>query len=293
MRRKTVLIVDHYESFADALADRCRELGIEAAVCADALSAFQEVQREAPDMLILEAGAGAEGLQLYEQLLADENLAPIPAIALTTNTDDAMIARCNQLGVHYVWRGLEIWSELEPLVRNLLELPASGESAEGAATGDGTAAVDSARASAIPTVLVVDDDPDVSKAIKIRLRPYGVEVLRAFSGMQGYWTALKERPDAVVIDFKMPEGYGNYLLGKLRTHTLTKSIPVIVLTGQRIGKDKDFALERELISLGASAFLTKPLDFESLKTELRRHISFTENPKRATTGTAGVSQHSR
>ena len=46
-----------------------------------------------------------------------------------------------------------------------------------------------------PTVLVID--AITLKAIKLRLRPYGVEVLRAFNGMQGYWRALKDRPDVI------------------------------------------------------------------------------------------------
>jgi DNA-binding response OmpR family regulator len=123
-----------------------------------------------------------------------------------------------------------------------------------------------------PKVLVVDDDPAVSKAIKIRLQAYGVEVLRAFNAMQGYWTALKETPNVIVLDYRMPGGYGNFLLCKLQSHPLTEKIPAIVLTGQKRGRDKDYFLERELLCLGASAFLNKPLDFDALLNELRRYI---------------------
>ena len=85
--------------------------------------------------------------------------------------------------------------------------------------------------------------------------------------------ALRERPDVIVSDYTMPEGYGNWLLGRLKGHSATKDIPVIFLTGRTIGDKPDYPLERTLLSLGASAYLTKPLEFDTLLVELRRHIT--------------------
>ncbi|MBI3464624.1 MAG: response regulator [Planctomycetes bacterium] len=118
----------------------------------------------------------------------------------------------------------------------------------------------------------MDDDPGISKALGIRLRAYGVEVDRAFNGMQGYWMALKRRPDVIVADYMMPEGQGNYLLERLKNHPLTKNIPVIVLTGRTVEGRKDGAIERLMLDLGAVRLLTKPVDFEVLLAELRRFI---------------------
>jgi DNA-binding response OmpR family regulator len=122
-------------------------------------------------------------------------------------------------------------------------------------------------------VLCIDDDPDISKVLKIRLAAYNVEVLRAFNGMHGYWTAVGERPDAIICDMSMPEGDGNYIFSRLKSHPLTQDVPVIVLTGQR-----NPALKRTMLSLGVEAYLEKPLIFDELLRGLRGCLDLPEHP---------------
>jgi DNA-binding response OmpR family regulator len=137
------------------------------------------------------------------------------------------------------------------------------------AQGDKTIAIESRLA----TILCIDDDPDISKAIKLRLAPYGVEVLRAFSGMQGFWTALDSHPDLILIDLAMPDGDGNYIFGRLRSHPLTQNVPVIILSGQ-----VNPGIKRTMLSQGVSAYLTKPLDFPDLIRALRAHVRLADTP---------------
>jgi CheY-like chemotaxis protein len=59
-----------------------------------------------------------------------------------------------------------------------------------------------------PTVLCVDDDPNISEAIGRRLQRFGIRVLRAYHGMQGCWLAATEKPDVIVLDVAMPKGSG-------------------------------------------------------------------------------------
>ena len=113
-------------------------------------------------------------------------------------------------------------------------------------------------------VLCIDDDPDISDILRIRLGPYNVEVLRALSGIQGFWTALGERPDAIICDMCMSEGDGNYTVSRLKSHPLTKDVPVIVLTGQ-----KSPIVRRIMLRQGVEAYLPKPLVFEELLRRLR------------------------
>jgi len=123
-------------------------------------------------------------------------------------------------------------------------------------------------------VLCIDDDPDVSKALMIRLRPYGVDVLRAFEGMRGYWTALATRPDVIILDLKMPDGEGNYICGRFKSHSLLKDVPVIILTGAA-----NPGMHRLMLSMGADAYLMKPLVFDELLRELRRHLVLPKEPQ--------------
>jgi CheY-like chemotaxis protein len=118
-----------------------------------------------------------------------------------------------------------------------------------------------------PTVLCIDDDPQVVDVIRLRLRPYQVEVLTAYHGMHGFWQAMMGRPDLIITDVRMPQGSGDYLVQCLRSNSDTRSIPVIVLTGQR-----DPELQRAMLRLGAQEFATKPVPYQDLLQMIGKHV---------------------
>ncbi len=117
------------------------------------------------------------------------------------------------------------------------------------------------------TILCIDDDPVVVRSIAIRLQPYGIKVKGADNGTQGYLLGVTAQPNLVLLDLKMPNGEGNYVLGKLKDNPRTKDIPVIILT-----MDKTAGMQRELLALGADAFLTKPMNWPELFAAMGRCI---------------------
>jgi len=119
-----------------------------------------------------------------------------------------------------------------------------------------------------PRVLCIDDDPEYTQALKIRLESRGISVLRATTGLDGYCCALGESADVILLDYQLPNGCGDYILEQLKGNPATKNIPVIVISGS-----KDRALEFLLINGGAARFLPKPLNFEELMSELRKHLA--------------------
>jgi DNA-binding response OmpR family regulator len=125
----------------------------------------------------------------------------------------------------------------------------------------------------LPKVLVVDDDRHLVDAIAIKLSEHGIEVLKAFSGEQGFRVAWEERPDVIVTDYTMPDGSGDYLLGRLKDAEETRDIPVMVLTAHTLDGRKDYALEREFVGrLGAVSYLAKPISLDALVTEVGRVV---------------------
>jgi len=118
-----------------------------------------------------------------------------------------------------------------------------------------------------PTLLCIDDDPQIPEAIRLRLRDYEVEVLCGFHGTHGFWLAMSERPDLVITDLRMPQGHGAYIVECLRNNSETRDIPVIVLTGQR-GPEAT----QKVCQLDVQAFLTKPVLFEQLLAVIQQHI---------------------
>src|SRR6185312_5209571 len=184
----------------------------------------------------------------------------------------ATIERCKALGAYYVTKGADAWPELKAILCRLLAMPEDVADVAVAAPA-AVAAASTEPAAVRPKVLFVDDDPDMRRVMQIRLRACGIDVHAASTAMQALWIAMKEIPDVIITDYHMPEGSGQYLLGRLKGTPLLKDIPVIMLTGARIGNDRDFALERRFLGeYGASAFLSKPVDLDVLLDALSEHI---------------------
>jgi CheY-like chemotaxis protein len=132
---------------------------------------------------------------------------------------------------------------------------------------------------AAPRVLVVDDDIHIVNGIAIKLSEHGIEVLKAFTGEQAFEVAWHEHPDLIISDYNMPKGTGEYLLTRLKSTGETKQIPVVILTGRRVGQSKDYALERDLCGrLGAASYLSKPIDFDRVVQEIGQLIELPSAP---------------
>jgi CheY-like chemotaxis protein len=119
----------------------------------------------------------------------------------------------------------------------------------------------------VPWILCIDDDTDFSDALRLRLENHGVAVARAFNGMDGYRLAFTSPASAILLDYHMPNGRGDYILGRLKDNPVTKNIPVLMITGTQ-----DRVLQRRMMAMGAADFLVKPLDFEDLRGRLASYI---------------------
>jgi len=269
MSKKHVCIVDDDAGLVSALKIRCEQLGLEVSTIDNGSDAVITIARNPPDLVLLDINMPAgDGLSVCRVLASHANLAPIPVIILSGRSDEETIRRCEALGAHYVLKVGEVWDWLRPRICELLEI----ESDTLVSGVESQSLAQTPTESSPPQVLVIDDDLDIGRALKIKLGAYGIEVLHAANGMQGFWIALKQIPDAIILDFNMPEGRGDYVLGRLKSHSLTKDIPVIILTGRTRGGRTDFGLQRELLGMGAVKFLTKPLDFEALLEKLSAYL---------------------
>ena len=113
-------------------------------------------------------------------------------------------------------------------------------------------------------ILIAEDDRATSAALAGRLRQGGHQTIVAFDAMQVSMMAMRELPDAVILDINMPAGSGIQALQRLKASSKTAHIPVIVLTGS---PDPD--LPRKVEELGGAAYLTKPVDFDKLEEALK------------------------
>jgi len=100
-------------------------------------------------------------------------------------------------------------------------------------------------------VLVVDDEADFAKALKVRLKANGYDVVLANDSIQAIMMACQEKPDLIILDIMIPGEDGFVVTERLKQSQATQYIPIIFLTGIPGG-------ERRAHKLGASAYVMKP-----------------------------------
>ena len=110
-------------------------------------------------------------------------------------------------------------------------------------------------------VLVVDDEPQILRALRINLRVRGYEVDTAATGGQALEAAGHHPPDLVILDLGLPDLDGVEVIGGLRGWT---SAPIIVLSGRADSTDKVKALDA-----GADDYVTKPFGMDELLARMR------------------------
>src|SRR5689334_16891621 len=103
-------------------------------------------------------------------------------------------------------------------------------------------------------VLIVDDEPQILRALRINLTARQYEVLTATDGSQALRSAANDRPDLVVLDLGLPDIDGADVIRSLRTWT---PVPIVVLSGRAGSHDKVDALDA-----GADDYVTKPFSIE-------------------------------
>ncbi len=116
-------------------------------------------------------------------------------------------------------------------------------------------------------ILVVEDDTDISKMLRIYFDSQGYEVLVANKGGDALDICRTKLPNVVVLDINLPDIDGYDVCRSLRSNTRTSYVPIIFLTQRDERSDKIAGLE-----LGADDYITKPFDIEELKLRVEGSI---------------------
>src|SRR5437868_5883965 len=124
-------------------------------------------------------------------------------------------------------------------------------------------------------VLIVDDEPQLLRALSIDLRGRHYEVDIATTGSTALAVAARQQPDLVILDLGLPDFGGTEVICGLRGWT---NVPIIVLSGRTGSADKIDALDR-----GADDYVTKPFSMEELHARIRAALRRHDNPEPAAT----------
>jgi CheY-like chemotaxis protein len=261
-----------------ALSVRCKKLGLEVETAENGLQAILKAQRKPPRLLILDINMPeADGFRVCEWLL-DPRRPPLDVVMVTGRDDSDTLVRCDSFGAFYVPKNQDTWETIKSIMTEILDID---EGLLGAAdSAKAHIADDELSRQARNKILIVDDDADLTRALARRLSKCGAETLTASNGVEAYRLAVKERPNAIIADYAMPEGGGHYLLWRLKSTEATKHIPVIMITGQRFEPGTENTFERESTGRsGAVALLRKPLDTDALFKALSQHCAIQYSPR--------------
>jgi len=116
----------------------------------------------------------------------------------------------------------------------------------------------------VTRVLVVDDEPQILRALRINLSARGYDVATAVDGASALRAAAERQPEVVVLDLGLPDMDGTEVLAGIRGWS---KVPVIVLSARTDSADKVDALDA-----GADDYVTKPFGMDELLARLRAAV---------------------
>jgi two-component system KDP operon response regulator KdpE len=129
-------------------------------------------------------------------------------------------------------------------------------------------------------ILVVDDEPQITRVLRTALTGSGYDVRTADDGHSGLRVAREWQPDLVITDISMPNMNGIELCRQLRAES---ALPVIVLSVKGEEKTKVEALD-----VGADDYVTKPIGMDELLARVRRNLARTKPTEDASQRTIAI-----
>jgi two-component system KDP operon response regulator KdpE len=115
-----------------------------------------------------------------------------------------------------------------------------------------------------PTILVIDDEPQIRRVVRHALETEASRVLEAATGRDGIDLAAAERPDLIVLDLGLPDMSGADVCRDVRGWS---TAPILVLSARHSDDEK-----AQLLDLGADDYVTKPFSTRELQARVRAQL---------------------
>jgi len=117
-------------------------------------------------------------------------------------------------------------------------------------------------------ILIVEDNPQNLKVVRMALRPHGYILLEATNGDEALEVAVRDKPDLIIIDIQLPKVSGLEVIRRLRQMPAFSYIPVIAVTAYAMKGDK-----KKIIEAGCDAYLSKPINTRELPSVVAEILS--------------------
>ncbi|MCX7824888.1 MAG: response regulator [Verrucomicrobiae bacterium] len=104
-------------------------------------------------------------------------------------------------------------------------------------------------------ILIVEDEPDLSRLLEFYLQHCGYDTLIAHDGQRGFEQASRRWPDLIILDLMLPRMHGLEVCRLLKSNPHTAHIPILILTALETDEYRQRGL-----AVGADSYLVKPFD---------------------------------
>jgi len=237
MQKRLVLVADDDPDIAELVKLHLEQAGYQTIVAGRGVQVLEVARREHPDLIVLDILLpDMDGRAVLETLKSEPNTADIPVLILSIMADDGGAFDLGAAG--YLTKPIDE-QELLGAVR-----------AAFARRG---------------RILVVEDDVDTIEMMRLALRRVGYTVDIAAEGYEALSLARRWRPQAILLDLRLPGMDGYEALTHLKRSPITQDIPIIVTSAHVVDTAKE---DKRLKGLGVVSFLSKPFTVNQLVAEI-------------------------
>jgi len=261
---KKIVIIEDNENTALALVIRLKAHGFATVVASDAISGLATAVRERPDLVILDIAIPAgDGFALAAKLRTLAHTKDLPIIFLTASKDPELRQKVMDLKAAGLLEKPYQTEELLLMINYAFERLGRTRPAVSSIPPK----VSENQRAAQKKILLVEDDRNIAKSLRIRLEAAGYDALLAEDGLAAVNAAVKNRPDLVLLDISMPAGNGFTVAQRIQT-TIQAPTPIIFLTAS---KRPEFRRKAE--ELGAIGFFEKPFEADELLETIKHALA--------------------
>ena len=248
VKKKQILVIENAPHVARYLKEKLESWGFEITIASSGRAALNKISETLPDLILLEENMpemdGIHTLRLIRDLSED-----VPVIMLSDYIPQELIDEKENLKIAgFSPKGYE-FNKSAIMIREALQKKEKGEISEK------------------KKILVVEDEPDVRKALKIRLEDNNWDVLLAPDGDEALKEIRKSHIDLIILDIMLPKMNGYKICRLIKFDAKYKHIPVIMLTVRAEKEDKISGMEA-----GAEEYITKPYSSELLITKIKKYL---------------------
>ena len=116
-------------------------------------------------------------------------------------------------------------------------------------------------------LLIIEDNPQNLYMMRFLLEKNGFSVIGAADGQQGIAEALRQRPQAILLDIQLPGMDGYAVAEALKRHPSLVNIPIIAVTSYAMVGDRE-----RILAAGATGYIEKPIDPDTFVSEIVNHL---------------------